>query len=132
MTKLLKSKKQDSVSKKEEKSKKKLSKGDDTEVNSRKTFPKSQKKTQDIPEKEENAKDVLRAVKRAARVKRKPIPAGTDVFYVGEQASPRQNAVKRLAEGGAKVPRAKRSRRSRVTYFSQVSLKNGSYSLAIR
>ena len=78
-------------------------------------LPKAQMKAiQDIPEKEENAKDVLRAVRKAARVKRKPIPAGTDVFYVGEQASPRTDAVKRLAEGGAKVPRVQRSRRTRV------------------
>ena len=78
-------------------------------------LPKAQMKAiQDIPEKEENAKDVLRTIRKAARVKVKPIPAGTQHFYFGEQASPRQAAVKRLAEGGAKVPRAKRSRRTRA------------------
>ena len=78
-------------------------------------LPKAQMKAiQNIPEKEENAKDVLRTVRKAARVKRKPIPAGTPVVYFGEEASPRKDAVKRLAEGGAKVPRVKRSRRTRV------------------
>ena len=79
-----------------------------------KPFPKAQKKAQNIPEKEDDAKDMMRTIRRAARVKIKPIPAGTPVVYFGEEVSPRTGAVKRLAEGGAKVPRVKRSRRTRV------------------
>ena len=79
-----------------------------------KPLPRAQNKARNTPEKEENTKDMMRAIRRAARVKIKPIPAGTPVVYFGEEASPRKDAVKRLAEGGAKVPRVKRSRRTRV------------------
>ena len=87
----------------------------DEEVKIQETpIPKPKKKAKNAPpsEKEENAKDVMRAVKKAASVKRIPIPAKTDVFYMGEEASPRKLAVKRLAAGGAKVPSVfKRPRR---------------------
>ena len=52
----------------------------------------------------------MRNVKKAATVKRKPIPKDTEVYFMGEDASPRTRNVKRLAEAGAKVPTAKRQR----------------------
>ena len=88
----------------------------DEEVKIQETpIPKPKKKAKSAPPSEEveNAKDVLRAVKKAASVKRIPVPAKTDVFYMGEEASPRKLAVKRLAAGGAKVPAIKRPRRSK-------------------
>ena len=50
----------------------------------------------------------MRAVKKAARAKRKPVGKDTEVFFMGEDLSPRTRNIKRLAEGGAKVPAIKR------------------------
>ena len=61
-------------------------------------------------EKDENSQSVMRAVKKAARVKRKPVGENTEMFFMGEDLSPRARNVKRLAESGAKVPTIKRRR----------------------
>ena len=57
---------------------------------------------------------MMRTVKKvAARVKRIRIPKDTELFFMGEDASPHTRNMKRLAEGGAKVPSIKRPRRIR-------------------
>ena len=77
-------------------------------------IPKPKRKAKSAPsEQEDNAKDILRTVKKAATVKRMPIPKDTEVFFMGEDASPRARNIKRLAEGGAKVPAIKRRKRIR-------------------
>ena len=78
-------------------------------------IPKPKKKARRIApsEQEDNAKDILRSVKKAATVKRMPIPKDTEVFFMGEDTSPRARNIKRLAEGGAKVPVIKRRKRIR-------------------
>ena len=64
---------------------------------------------------EEDAQDIIRAIKKAARVKTKPVPKDTEVFFMGEDAPPRTRNIKRLADAGAKVPpSAKRPRRKTV------------------
>ena len=54
----------------------------------------------------------MRTVKKAARVKRIPIPKDTELFFMGDKdtGSPRTRNIKRLPEG-TKVPVTKRPRR---------------------
>ena len=56
----------------------------------------------------------MRAAKRKPPAPVKVTPGGkskTEYLFMGEDASPREAAVKRMAAGGAKVPSVKRPRR---------------------
>ena len=53
----------------------------------------------------------MRAVKKAATVKRTPLPKDTEVFFMGDDTPPRTRNIKRLAESGAKVPPTTKRRR---------------------
>lgn len=66
------------------------------------------KKAKNLPEKDDNAKDIMRAIKKAAK---KPASKNSpQEFFIGDDASPKAQNIKRLAESGSKVPTVKRRR----------------------
>ena len=66
------------------------------------------KKAKKTSEKEDDAKDIIRSIKKAA--KRPALKNGPEEFFIGGDESPKTQNIKKLAQAGSKVPIVKRRR----------------------
>ena len=81
--------------------------GKDEEVQIKETpIAAPKKKAKKTSEKEDDAKDIMRSIKKAAKRPAK----GPEEFFIGDDASPKTQNIKKLAQSGSKVPTVKRRR----------------------